>query len=79
MTPLPTRRPSPRPQAHGALTSPQLDELVGRLRQQAAGREREAVREEAIRALVPLAPRIAARGVRHKLTEVAEHMPGRHS
>uniref|UniRef100_UPI0007854593 sigma-70 family RNA polymerase sigma factor n=1 Tax=Streptomyces hygroscopicus TaxID=1912 RepID=UPI0007854593 len=59
MTPLDTLRPPPRSEADGALTSPQIDELVGRVRRQPTARAREGAREEAIRRLAPLARRIA--------------------
>lgn len=61
MTPRSTLRPAANPQADGALTSARIDELVTRVSEQTSGPEREAVRDEAIRTLVPVARRIASK------------------
>jgi RNA polymerase sigma factor (sigma-70 family) len=61
MTPPDPLRPPLRSEADCALTSPQIDEFVGRVRRQPTAREREGARHEAIRRLVPLARRIAGK------------------
>ncbi|MFF8992895.1 hypothetical protein ACF09H_23735 [Streptomyces sp. NPDC014983] len=61
MTRLSTLRPSLGSGADGALTSSQIDELVGRVHRQRTAHERESARQDAIRRLVPLARRLAGK------------------
>ncbi|MEW2619191.1 sigma-70 family RNA polymerase sigma factor [Streptomyces sp. NPDC048106] len=56
-----TLRPPGKHETDGALTSLRIDEVVGRISTHPPGRERDAARERAVRALIPVARRIAAK------------------
>ncbi|MEU9480209.1 SigB/SigF/SigG family RNA polymerase sigma factor [Streptomyces sp. NPDC048191] len=61
MNPPTTLRPPGRHEPDGALTSPRIDEVVRGIGRHPPGRERDAARERAIRTLIPVARRIAAK------------------